>query len=125
MKLRNQLLALVCLLGFCALGYWYVQAWVVQKPFGIILFVSDGMVARHLTIARMYRGGSDSDLTIESFPSVALVRNRARDYAVPDSAAAATALATGTRVPHGMIGRDGDGKALESILEIARREGRS
>ena len=124
MKLRNQLLALACLLAFCALGYWYVQAWVVQKPFAVILFVSDGMVARHLTLARLYEGGADADLTLESFPALALVRNPAKDFAVPDAASAATALATGVRVPHKTLSMSGEGKQLETLLDHARKEGR-
>ncbi|MEI9898490.1 MAG: hypothetical protein WDN28_32700 [Chthoniobacter sp.] len=52
MKLRNQLLALCCLLVFAAFGFLYVRTWVVPKTFGIILFVSDGMVTRHITAAR-------------------------------------------------------------------------
>jgi hypothetical protein len=27
---------------------FYFRTWVVQKPFGIILFVTDGMITRHL-----------------------------------------------------------------------------
>jgi alkaline phosphatase len=125
MKLRNQLLALTCLVAFVILGYWYVQAWVVQKPFGVILFVSDGMVVRHLTIARLYNGGADSKLALESFPNVALLRNPAKDYAVPDDAAAATALATGIRVPHRTVSVDGRAQSLRTILDIARTQGRS
>src|ERR1700760_1771693 len=47
-KLRNQLLALCCLLVFAAFGFLYVRTWVVPKTFGIILFVSDGMVVGHI-----------------------------------------------------------------------------
>ncbi|RYD77529.1 MAG: hypothetical protein EOP84_15415, partial [Verrucomicrobiaceae bacterium] len=125
MKLRNQLLALACLAGFCVLGYLYVQAWVVQKPFGIILFVSDGMLTRHLTIARVYEGGAEARLTLEAFPNVALLRNPAKDFAVPDEAAAATALATGHRVAHRELSVDGQGRPLQTILDLARAQGRS
>jgi alkaline phosphatase len=125
MKFRNLLLALGCLLAFGALGYWYVQAWVVQKPFGIVVFVSDGLVARHLTIARLYKGGAEARLTLESFPAVAMIRNSAKDFAVPDDAAAATALATGGRVPHRAVAVNSDGEPLESILTFAKREGRA
>src|SRR5215210_7653719 len=100
MKLRNQLLALFCLLLFVAFGVFYVRLWVVQKPFGIILFVSDGMITQHLTAARLYEGGAEHRLALESFPHPALVSNHARDFAVPDAAAAATALATGAKVNH-------------------------
>ncbi len=125
MKLRNQLLALACLAIFAAAGWFYVRAWVVQKPFGIILFVSDGLVARHLTAARLYENGAAHRLTLESFPNVALLRNPARDFAVPDEAAAATALATGQKVNHRTLGQDAQGRRLRTILDLARKEGRS
>ena len=125
MKLRNQLLALCCLLVFAAFGFLYVRNWVVPKTFGIILFVSDGMVSRQITAARLYEGGADQRLALESFPNLALLRNPARDFAVPDAAAAATALATGTRVGHRQLAIDAEGKPLASLLELARSQGRA
>ncbi len=125
MKLRNQLLALACILGFCAVGYLYVRNWVVQKPFGIILFVSDGMVARQLAAARLYEGGADFRLGLETFPNVALLRNSARDFAVPDDAAAATALATGELANHRVLSVDPKGNPLPTITEAARAKGRA
>ena len=125
MKLRNQLLALCCLLAFAAAGWLYVRTWVVQKPFGIILFVSDGLVARHITAARLYENGAGHRLTIESFPNLALLRNDARDFAVPDAAAAATALATGVKVGHRTLGQDAQGQRLKTILDLARAQGRA
>ncbi len=124
MKLRNQLLALFCLLLFVAFGVFYVRLWVVQKPFGIILFVSDGMVTRHLTAARLFEGGADHRLALESFPHLALMSNPAHDFAVPDDAAAATALATGRRVNHRSVSFE-HGQPLRSILEIAKAQGRA
>ncbi len=125
MKLRNQLLALCCLLAFAAAGWLYVRTWVVQKPFGIILFVSDGLVARHVTAARLYENGAGHRLTLESFPNLALLRNDARDFAVPDAAAAATALATGVKVGHRTLGQDAQGQRLKTILDLARAQGRA
>jgi alkaline phosphatase len=125
MKLRNQLLALCCLLFFAAFGFLYVRTWVAPKTFAIILFVSDGMVARHLTAARLYEGGAAHRLNLETFPNLALLRNPARDFAVPDAASAATALATGQRVGHRRLAVDARGKALSSILELARAQGRA
>ena len=125
MKLRNQLLALFCLLVFVAIGVLYFQVWVVQKRFGIIVFVSDGMVTRHLTVARLYENGADHRLALDSFPHTALVANSARDFAVPDAAAAATALATGQRVNHRNVAFDNRGQPLRTLLEMARAQGRA
>ncbi len=125
MKLRNQLLALACVLAFVALGTLYVRTWVVQKPFGIIVFVSDGLVARHLTLARLYEGGADHRLNVEAFPNLALLRNDARDFAVPDDAAAATAIATGERVGHRMLAFSAAGQPLPTLAALARAQGRA
>lgn len=124
-KLRNQLLALACIAVFLAIGYLYVRTWVVQKPFGVILFVSDSLVARHLTISRLYAGGAEYRLGLESFPHLALLRNAARDFAVPDDAAAASALATGVIGSHRRLSVDPQGKALTTISELARQKHRA
>lgn len=124
MKLRNQLLALGCLLVFIAFGVLFFRTWVVQKPFGIILFISDGLSTNTLTAARLYHGGAQQRLALESFPRLALVSNASNDYAVPDSAAAATALASGVKGNNKAIGLDPSGKAIFSILELAHDSGR-
>ena len=97
MKLRNQLLALVCLLVFIGLGFLYFRTWVVQKPFAIILFVGDGLTTRTLSAARQFNRGAEHRLELESFPHVALLTNYANDFAVPDAAAATAALAVFAR----------------------------
>lgn len=121
---RNQLLALFCLLVFFAFGVFYFRYWVVQKPFGIILFIGEGLDARRLAQARLLGDGADEALAIDGLPYVALLKNASRDSAAPDSAAAATALATGVRVNNGQIGLDAEGDHLPNLLELARASGR-
>ena len=125
MKWRNQLLALFCLLAFAGLGVLYFQHWVVQKPFGIILFIGEGLAPGRLAATRLYVGGADARLTFDSMNHLALLINYSKDFAVPDRAAAATALATGVRVNNRAISVDGDGKPLTSIVELARKRGRA
>ncbi|MCA1658764.1 MAG: alkaline phosphatase, partial [Verrucomicrobiaceae bacterium] len=125
MKWRNQLLALFCLVAFGAFGVFYFQHWVVQKPFGIILFVGEGLTPARLAAARIYAGGADTPLTLDSMPSVALLRNYSNDFAAPDQAAAATALATGVTVNNRAIGLDPKGKPLTNLIDLARKAGRS
>jgi len=125
MKLRNQLLALFLVLAFVAAGVVFFHTWVVQKPFGLILFVGDGLVTGNLTAARLYDVGADHRLTMDGFPHLALVTNYANDFAVPDSPAAASAIATGVKVNNGVIAMSPKGRALESILELAKQRGRA
>jgi alkaline phosphatase len=125
MKWRNQMLALICLLAFAALGVLYFQNWVVQKPFGIILFVGEGLTAQRTAATRVYLGGADNPLTMDGLEFSARLRNHSADFAVPDSAAAASALATGIRVKNGTIAIAESGAPLQTILEIAHQEGRA
>jgi len=125
MNLRNQLLALFLVLIFIAAGVLFFHTWVVQKPFGVILFVGDGLVTGNLTAARLYDVGAEHHLTMDTFPHLALVTNYANDFAVPDSPAAASAIATGVKVNNGTIGISPKGRPLQSILELAKQRGRA
>ena len=88
-KNRNRFLALVCLLIFLALGGVFYVNWVVQRPFGVILFLSDNLTPSVLTPARNYQGGADHRLQIEKFPHLALLTTHANDFVVADATAAA------------------------------------
>ena len=125
MKLRNQLLALFCLLAFAGLGVLYFQHWVIRKPFGIILFIGEGLAPGRLAPTRAYAGGAGTHLGLDSMPHVALLTNYSKDFAAPDQAAAATAIATGVKVANRAIAINGDGKALRTIVELAREYGRA
>jgi alkaline phosphatase len=125
MKLRNQLLALFCLLAFAGLGVLYFQHWVIRKPFGIILFIGEGLAPGRLAPTRAYAGGAGTHLGLDSMPHVALLTNYSKDFAAPDQAAAATAIATGVKVANRAIAINGDGKPLRTIIELAREYGRA
>jgi alkaline phosphatase len=125
MKWRNQLIALFCLLVFGAFGVFYFQHWVVQKPFGVILFIGDGLAPARLAPTRVYAGGVDTPLALDSMAHVALVKNNSNDFAAPDVAAAATALATGIKGDKRTIGGQSRGQPAPTLLELARRAGRA
>ena len=125
MKWRNQLLALFCLVLFAAFGVFYFQHWVVQKPFGIILFVGEGLAPSRIAATRVFAGGADVPLSLDSMPHVALVTNYSSDFAAPDAAAAAAAMATGRKVNNRSIGAEPSGAAVPTLFELARRSGRA
>src|SRR5438876_10348567 len=124
-KWRNQLLALFCLLAFAGLGVLYFQHWVIRKPFGIVLFIGEGLAPGRLAPTRAYVGGAATRLSLDSMPHVALVTNCSKDFAAPDQAAAATAIATGVKVNNRAIALNADGKSITSIVEFAREYGRA
>ncbi len=120
MRQRNYLLALVLLALFAASGVWYFHAFVQpKKAFGIIVFVGEGIVTSKLTAARLYDGGAGHRLAIDGLPHTALLSTSAADFAVPDSAAAASALACGTRVNHRALSTDPTGRQVINLLEAA------
>ena len=116
---------MICLLAFAGLGVLYFKNWVVQKPFGIILFIGEGLTAQRTAAARVYIGGADSPLAMDGLEFSARLRNHSADFAVPDSGAAASALATGTKVKNGTVSLAESGEALRTILELAHEEGRA
>jgi alkaline phosphatase len=125
MKWRNQLLALFCLLAFAGVGVLYFQHWVIRKPFGIILFVGEGLSPSRLAPTRAYAAGAGTRLSLDSMAHAALMMNYSKDFAAPDQAAAATAIATGERVANRTIAINSYGKAIKSIVELAREYGRA
>ncbi|HLT90432.1 MAG TPA: alkaline phosphatase [Woeseiaceae bacterium] len=91
-----------------------------EAPGGIVLVVGDGMGAAHFTLARLLRG---EDYRIGTMPEVGLVATHAVDTLVTDSAAAATAFATGVKTVKGAIGTDPSGAPVETVLEAAEARG--
>ncbi len=125
MKWRNQALALFCLLAFAGLGVLYFQHWVIRKPFGIVLFIGEGLAPGRLAPTRTYAGGAATRLSLDSMPHVALLKNYSKDFAAPDQAAAATAIATGVKVTNRAIAINAEGKSITTIIELARKYGRA
>ena len=125
MKLRNRLIALVCLIIFLGLGATLFLTNSSRKPFAIILFLGDNITPSTLTAARIFSGGGDTRLQLEDLPNTALCRNAANDFSVPESASASTAIAAGKRVNRGSLCIDPQGIKLPSLLEVAAAKGRS
>lgn len=125
MKLRNRLIALVCLIIFISLGALIFFSTTSRKPFSVILFVADNINPSTLTAARLYSGGGDARLQLESLPNAALCRNSASDFSVPETASASTQIAAGKRVNRGSLCIDESGARLASLLEQAALSGRS
>jgi alkaline phosphatase len=124
-KIRNRFIALACFLAFIGLGILFYANWVVQKPFAIILFLTDNLTTSTLTAARIYQNGADNRLNLEKLPNLGLITTHAADFAVSDPAAAATAIATGTKVNNRSVAVDSSGKPLTNVFDLARQRGRA
>jgi len=93
-----------------------------EDPQNIILFIGDGMGLAHLTSAM---SSSGSPLHITEMPVVGLSKTSSSNKYITDSAAGGTAIATGVKTNNKLIGLDSDSIKVESILEIAHRNGMS
>jgi alkaline phosphatase len=88
----------------------------------VILFIGDGMGFEHVKAGGMYLNGAAGTLSFEAFPYQAELTTHPAGSQVTDSAAAATAMATGEKVQNGVvsIAIPGDGQELYTLLEYAR-----
>ncbi|MCL2207297.1 MAG: alkaline phosphatase [Fibromonadales bacterium] len=82
----------------------------VVKPKNIFLFIGDGMGFAHIAVAEAF-----TSLSFTQFPVMGMATTRSADSYVTCSAAAATALATGSKTNNGMIALDASGKPLRSM----------
>ncbi len=95
---------------------------VIDRAANLIVFIGDGMGLEHVAAGRCYKG---APLCFEDFPQFALVDTDSQD-GITDSAAAATALATGTRVHNGVVSLadPGDSSELQTALEYFKGKGK-
>ncbi len=95
------------------------------KPKNVILMIGDGMGQNDITLCRQYGTGNfEFGLILDRIPNRGECTTHSLDSTVTDSAAAGTALATGTKTYNGCIGVLGTGKKLENASEIARANGK-
>ena len=96
------------------------SAYGTDVPHGIILIIGDGMGAAHFTLARLLRG---DDYRIGTLPQTGLVATASANSRATDSAASATAYATGIKTNNRVLGMDPSGRPHETVVEIAERRG--
>lgn len=95
------------------------------KVKNIILFVGDGMGLEAVRAASLFETGSESGLSFQKFPVQTVMTHDSVD-GVTDSAASATALATGVKVSNGTlsVAIPGDGGSLPTLLEWYQSQGK-
>src|SRR3972149_4982184 len=93
----------------------------------IILFIGDGMGFEQVKAAGMYEGGAAGTLSFEAFPYRGSTKPISGEGGGPDSAASATAMATGNKVSNGVISMSipGNGNPSVTVLELLKAEGKS
>ena len=90
-----------------------------HKAKNVIFMVGDGMGISQIT-AGIY--SSSKKLNIEKFSVIGLHKSHSYNNLITDSAAGATAFATGEKTYNGAIGMTPDKKSVETILEQAEKK---
>jgi alkaline phosphatase len=91
----------------------------------IILMIGDGMGFEHVKLARWVEVGKEGLLNMETLPVSMNVTTHNYNQQITDSAAAATAIATGEKTNNTMVSFDHNGQKIETILEYAAEIGKS
>ena len=94
----------------------------VTKAKNIIMMIGDGMGPQQIKAGELYKGET---LAMQVFPYKTTVETRSASDKITDSAASATALATGKRTTNGMVGKDQNYLNMETIVDIASGMGKS
>ncbi|MCM1449105.1 MAG: alkaline phosphatase [Clostridiales bacterium] len=94
---------------------------VIEAPKGkkiknVILMIGDGMSLAHIYSAWTANRGK---LWIENAQYTGLSKTYCLDKLITDSGAGGTALASGQKTKYHMVGTDGDGRPLKSLIEYA------
>lgn len=95
-----------------------------KKAKNVIVFVGDGMGPAHREAIRLAAKGLQQDLEMNKMPYSGNVHTSSTTV-VTDSAAAATAMASGVKTYNGAIGVDPEQKPVKTILEMADKAGKS
>ena len=85
----------------------------------VILLIGDGMGINQIWLSQVTALAADERLHMLGMPVTGLMITTSASNLKTDSAAAATAMATGIKTVNGCIGQDPDGTAWKSILEKA------
>jgi len=91
-----------------------------DEPLSVILMIGDGMGFNHVELARLVEVGEGGSLNMQNSDWNASVTTYAADEPVTDSAAAATAMATGNKTNYGYVSVSPTLVPLETILEFAQ-----
>ena len=93
----------------------------------VILLIGDGMGQAHRFAAQLLAAGRNGRLAMDRLPYFGQMGTTSVDTTsfVTDSAAAATAIATGVKTLNGSVSIDRYGQERSTILELAKSSGRS
>lgn len=124
MKKINATLALIVLFLGVAIGSYAQEKMTTEKApsevKNVILMIGDGMGLTHVQVSSMRAG---KPLAMEGAQYIGLAKTYSANNRVTDSAAAGTAMATGTKTNNGSIGVDANNNPVKNIREKVQEVG--
>jgi alkaline phosphatase len=99
-------------------SYGYLKK--VKRPKNVILMIGDGMGLAQISAATLSNGGQ---LSLTQLTDIGFVQTQAADDFTTDSAAGATAYATGVRTNNRAIGVGPNKKPLENLPQFLSKRG--
>ncbi|MDP7033008.1 MAG: alkaline phosphatase [Planctomycetota bacterium] len=94
-----------------------------SAPKNVIIMIGDGMGLNQVALGRILAGDPGTPLSFEKLPIRGYLSTHSSSHIVTDSAASATALATGQKVPNHVIAITGEGKPIRNLFEAAHDRG--
>ena len=91
-----------------------------KAPKNIILLIGDGMGLSQVSVSQFYNNETSN---FDRFSIIGLIKTSAHGSLITDSAAAATALASGVKTYNGAIGVTKDSISVETIVEQISNRG--
>ncbi len=136
MRIKNQFygIFIISILSFSLISFNIYKKLDIRSSFylhntspnlSIILMIGDGMGYEHIKLAGLVENGKNNSFCMEALQYKSNVTTFSEDNLVTDSAAAATAMATGSKTNNGMLSVLPNLVILETILEIAQNLGRA
>lgn len=112
--------------SFTQTGIYIIPTEETNSVTNIILIIGDGMGPEQIKAAGYYLNGESGQLSFEEFPYYTDMSTYSADSTITDSAAAATAMATGNKVNNGVLSLDlpGSGDEHKTIMELAMDRGK-
>ena len=112
----------ICIVAFTSLT---VLAAEIQPIKYVFLFIGDGMSVAQQQLGEAFLQKTEQrGLKINAMPYQTITTTYGADAFVTESAAAATAIASGSKTTSGGVGLDAEGKRVETISELAKKNGR-
>ncbi len=96
-----------------------------DAPFSVILMIGDGMGPEQVVLGSLVEYGDDANLSMQNSPLALSVMTFSASSSITDSAASATAIATGWKTNNGMISVLPNGTIVDTILESVQFDGKA